>query len=526
MKMKKNTPETAVSKASKKRRLRIGATSTVITVLVVAGLVLLNVVLSVVAERFPLSTDLTDEKLYTLSQDSVDIAKGIDKNVEIVVFYDEDLFVNPENYVSADQGGVELAVVFREFRKALEQYKTYSDAKLTYSFVDLQLNPTSEYLQYDVSPQDILFLIRGEDDEKIDDDIYRIGNINDLYSYEQDLSGNYTYVSRVERILGSKINSVVRNEDPVIQVLTGHSENSTVIEGLRSLYELNGFVLEELDLRKVNLNFNERATIAVIAAPLLDYTEEELTRLSAWLDNDNKLERHLMVFTDTSADCPNLYEYLDVEWGIEVTDELIWETDNNRLYDYNGYASFADGLENDLTKDAVGEANLVFPQARRIKHKLATEDNDGASNPYNIPMVSFPKSAKLVSLENAANGNDPYDADAYPVYGMVSSYKYGYSNELMAGIASTVTVCGSPSAVTKYNLSNPTVKNEEMFLTYAQVAARVDAQMHISIKVLSSDTVNFTAGTAFNLGIWVFTVTIPAVTLLVCLVVFIRRRHL
>lgn len=524
MKVKKTTPETAAAKASKKRRLRIGATATVLTVVVAVGLVLFNVIAGVIAERFPLNIDLTDENLYTLTEDSVKIAKGIDKDVELVVFYDEDLFVSPENYIgSSENGGTELAVVFREFYKALEQYKSYSGGKLTYSFVDLQLNPTSEYLEYGVTSMDILFLIRGEDDEKTNDDVYRIANIEDLYSYEQDLSGNYTYVSRVERILASKVNSVVRNEDPVIQVLTGHSENSNVIAGLRSLYELNGFVMEELDLRKVNLNFNERATIAVIAAPLLDYTEEELARITAWLNNDNKLERHLLVFTDTTADCPVLYEYLDVEWGIEVTDELIWETDNNRLAGYDGYYSFADGLENTLTEGAVGEANLLFMQTRRIKYKLPTDDNDGASNPYNLLMVSFPSSAELVNIEDTSKR---YKADGYPVYGMVSSYKYSYSNELQSGIASTVTVCGSPTAANEYILSNPTVNNEELFLSYAQKAARVDAQLHISIKQLSSDTLSYTAGEAMTIGIWIFTVALPALTLIVCLVVFIRRRHL
>jgi hypothetical protein len=285
--------------------------------------------------------------------------------------------------------------------------------------------------------------------------------------------------------------------------------------------------MEELDLRKDN-KFNPAATIAVIASPQSDFSEAELERLNTWLNNDNKLERHLLVFTHATADCPNLYEYLDVEWGLEVTDEMLYETDGSRVLGalssyYGGYASFADGLENSLTTETVGTANLLFLQTRRIKNKLSLSDDNGASNPYNIPLVSFPSSVELVSIEDSKNR---YKADSYPVYGMVASYKYGYSNELQSGIASTVTVCGCPAAAYEDFLTYSSVKNEELFLSYAQRAARVDAQMHLSIKVLSSDTISCTADEAFNLGIWVFTVAVPALTLIACLVVFIRRRHL
>lgn len=535
MKVKKTTPETAVSKASKKRRLRIGAVSTVLTVFVVAGLILLNVVMSVIAERFPLNIDLTDENLYTLSADSIEIAKGIDKDIEVVVFYDEDLFVNPENYVDLSNGGAEQAVVFREFYKALEQYKTYSGGKLTYSFVDLQVNPNSEYRDYGVQSLSVLFLIRGEDDESIEDDIYRTALITDLYSYEQSMSGSYTYVSRVERIMGSKITSAVKNEQPVVHIITGHKEDDGVVSGLEWLYGANGFVFEEIDLRKEASAFNPEATIAVIAAPEQDFSPEELERLNTWLNNENKLERHLLVFTSTTADCPNLYEFLDVEWGLVVTDELIYETDGNRyLAGTDGYYGFADGVTYDedsenrdavFSSDCAGTATLLFPQTRRITHRFPTVSNNGATNPCNIPMVSFPSSAELVSLESA-DGKDRYKADSYPVYGMVSTYKYGYSNELQSGISTTVTVCGSPYAAYSYFLSYPSAKNEELFLSYGQIAARVDAQMHLSIKQLSSDTLQFTADEAMGIGIWTFTVAVPVLTLLICLVVFIRRRHL
>ena len=73
----------------------------------------------------------------------------------------------------------------------------------------------------------------------------------------------------------------------------------------------------------------------LIPAPEKDYSAEELQRIQKWVYNDGNYGRQLMVFVSPTADCPNLYEFLKVEYQITVTDELIVETDYNRIQNYN-----------------------------------------------------------------------------------------------------------------------------------------------------------------------------------------------
>ena len=50
--------------------------------------------------------------------------------------------------------------------------------------------------------------------------------------------------------------------------------------------------------------------------------------------------------------------------------------------------------------------------------------------------------------------------------------------------------------------------------------------MTISNKVYNNQTFTITVEKAENIGIWVFTVGLPVVVLIICLIVFLRRKHL
>ena len=53
-----------------------------------------------------------------------------------------------------------------------------------------------------------------------------------------------------------------------------------------------------------------------------------------------------------------------------------------------------------------------------------------------------------------------------------------------------------------------------------------DSGITISNKSLSADTVTFSGATQLILGLAVFTVGLPVIILVICLIVFIRRKNL
>lgn len=140
-------PEPAPKKKRKidSRKFRYGSMATAVTAVVVVLVVVLNVVVGILADRYPINLDLTKNKLFTLSDTSVELAKSIQKDVKVTVFYAEDIFKNPT------QSNDALNDVLREFYTAMQQYNNLTGGKVTVEYLDLNLNPTlrDQYAEYE-----------------------------------------------------------------------------------------------------------------------------------------------------------------------------------------------------------------------------------------------------------------------------------------------------------------------------------------------------------------------------------------
>ena len=78
-----------------KRRRNIRVTAIAVTAVVAVAVVLLNIVVGVLADRFPLSIDLTEDEVYSLTDEGIKIAEQIDKDVTVTFFMQEDILKKP-----------------------------------------------------------------------------------------------------------------------------------------------------------------------------------------------------------------------------------------------------------------------------------------------------------------------------------------------------------------------------------------------------------------------------------------------
>ncbi len=518
----KKTKKDKTARAINSRRLRYGSTSTALTAIVIAAIVLLNVIMGVLADKFPLTLDLSSDKVFTLSQQSVDIAKKVTQDMEIVIFEDEAEFTNPT--IGIQSGVPELDKTIKEFYLALQQYRTHSDNKVNFTFIDPNQQPAkfAKYENYGVSSGSILFLA-GER--------YKVCTLDDLYSYgyTSDYS-SYTFASTVEKTLAANIHSLCSGSDRVVQVLTGHGEDSQTISGLKELYELNGYTFKELAITG-SADFDKNAEVMLIAAPENDYSDAEIKRVQEWVFNDGNYGRHLMVFTHPTASCPNLYEFLNVEYKVQVTDELLLETDYNRMYQYNQYYAMANVTQSELITDSVGSANVILPVARRLVCDLPDKEEDTSDAFYRYQITGYPTSAQLINLadikdENGADKVHNAPESEYPLTSMVVSVVDSYNNNTSSSIFGTVTVSGCPAMAYSSYVQSATFKNEELLLETLNGLTGNDGGITISNKDMKADTITFSGGTAIVIGLAVFTIGLPVIVLIVCLVVFLRRKNL
>lgn len=514
------TDERAGGKGKKRkrgdsRRLRYGGMATGLTVVVVAVVVLFNVVAGVLNDRFPLNLDLTSEKLFTLTDESTEIAKGIQQDTQIVVFAAEKDFSNPSSGEDA------YNKILREFYEATRQYGQLSDGKVTTSYVDLVESPNlaTKYQQYEATSNDILFL-SGTRSAK--------ATVSDLMSYDEQSAYYYNKLtdvsSNVEKVLAAKLTMVTSENTPIITILTGHNEDSNTVSGVKSVAELNNYTTQELNITG-STDFNADSNLALIAAPSTDYSSDEIERLRKWLTNDGKYNRHLMVVLNYSASCPNLYEFLKVEYGLEVTDNLVFETDSNNVYQYTAYMTYGTVQSSDYTTD-LSNGRVLTPLTRQI---LTNESSSTDNSLYNIDLLTFPESSRLVKLADVTNESSTTEpkqakADEYPVIGMAYATKWGYDGDNNK-YETNVVLCGSQLIFTQNYLSMNSVKNESLLVDTLNGISGNESTVSVSSKSIEKTSMEFSTGQA-NIFFLVFVVLVPAALIVLCLVVFIRRRRL
>ena len=528
-KTKKTKKEKIRRTAGAKRRMQYRAGFTATIVIAAVLVVLFNVIVGVVADRFPITLDISKNKAFTLSEQSVEIAEQVENDIELIIFTDKEIFENPATGIN------ELDTTLREFFNALKQYNSHSKGKVTYSFIDPSQEPQrfAAYSKYEVKSGDMLFLA-GER--------YKVATVydgnysNDLYVMDTSsysYTGTYTFESNAEKLLASNIYALSGGEEHIVQVLVGHEEDSYVVDGLKGLYELNGYTFEELTITG-SVDFNKDASIMLIPAPEKDYSADEIKRVQEWVYNSGNYGRQLMVFTSPTADCPNLYEFLEVEYKITVTDELIVETDYNRIQNYNSLYTMTDIPSTDYTTAAVGTAKVFTPFTRRLTTTLPASIEANTIGTYAVPLTEYPSSAKLSKLESlqsedtAADTDITYAAaeDEYPLTGMLVHAIDSYNNDTQQSVEGRVFVSGCSAVAYSNYIQNGTLNNEDLLLGALNEMTGVENAITISSKTISNESVSFTNAGALIVGLGIFTIGLPIAVLIVCLVVFVRRKNL
>ena len=504
-------PEKPVKIKKDRRKLRYGGMATALTAVAVVVIVLINVVASVLSDRFPLNLDLTSNKMFTLNDTSVKVAKSLASDVKVYIFAEEKLFTQP---TTTNDG---LNDMLRQFHEALKQYNSLSGGKLTFEFIDLTSDPTkaSGFEEYEVTSGTILFVAGNR---------YQKATINDLYSYDQDsYTGQTTNLaSEVEQVLASRLLMVTSENTPGVVFLTGHEEDSNAVSGIQSLLEVNNYTVESLNFTGSE-ELSEDAVLAVIAAPSKDYSDDEIERLRAWLDNDGKRGRNLFVLINFSASCPNLYEFLRVDYGIEVTDQLVMETSSERVYRGYPYYTYADISSGGNVGDLSGK-RVLAPVTRQL---ITHFDSDTEETQYNLNVMTFPESAQLVPMAEATDENaeaEPKDAEEYPIVGMAQSTAWSIVDN-SAKVSTNVLVSGCQQMFYSSMMSLQTVYNEQLLLNEFNGMTGNKVAVSISNKSLERETLEFNMAQAY-IFFGIFVVAIPVILLIVCLVVFLRRRRL
>jgi ABC-type uncharacterized transport system involved in gliding motility auxiliary subunit len=334
--------------AATRRRILFGSTLGAGALLVLALVGIVNYL----AFRHYKRWDWTRSHLYTLSEKTEKIVGGLNRDVSVIVFMDEQ------------------SPVFEPTKELLARYAAASP-KLKVSYIDPLRNPArAQQLvqQYQVQRAAVVFE-SGKDK--------RVVEASDLadYDYSAMQEGGAPQMKgfKGEQKFTSAIVELVEAKKPTILFTTGHGEPSLdAMDGrgfgrLQRFLGTDNFTIEEwASLGKTAVPPN--TDLIVVAGPTQPFVAPELDLLSKFLAGGGRL----LVLVD-----PNLGEagrFADTGltawlggWGVKLQDDIVVDP-SNLLPFFSAETIFASNYGNHPIVDALRQARVpvVFALARSV----------------------------------------------------------------------------------------------------------------------------------------------------------------
>jgi len=320
------------------KNLRLSAYSVSAVIVVTAAAVLLNfIVLSLPDEVTQF--DLTENGLYTISEESLDFIKGVDKELEIYCLSDED---------STDE----------IIKKTLSAYASNSSF-ISLKYVDLSKNP--QFLSSLTDEEGA----RGDILVKCGDNV-RLIHQSDMIQTQMDYESFSTNVTGIdaEGQLASAISSVMSEERTMLKYVTGHGEleipELTLLN--RALKKKN---LEMESLNLLSVEKIEDTDILFICAPTSDYSKEEAQKVISYLEDGGKA----FIATQYSQKEGKLENFNSVfeGFGVKLSDGIVVEGSAGGFYGNNPMYLLPEVSSSPMTDTLYRQRRYAFiPYAQAI----------------------------------------------------------------------------------------------------------------------------------------------------------------
>lgn len=287
------------------KNISLSSYNVVMTVAFIAIAVIINLAASKLPVKYT-EIDVTDNKMYTLSDDTVDFVKNLKDDVKI--------------YIASKEDNADTTVI-----KTLDKMADLSD-KLSYDFVDLTVTPKF-YEKYTENSSDI-----GTGDLVVEcGDLSKIISSDDLYESQMDYSTyqqNVTGYDAEGKIVGA-LDYVTGGKQPKVYYLKGHSE-AEIESSFTDMLDKANISYEALTLLNAK-SVPKDADAVLVNNPQSDISEDDYNKLKDYIDNGGSL-----FINCTSSELTNMNKLLAL-YNVTVTDKYVVEGDasycsQNALY--------------------------------------------------------------------------------------------------------------------------------------------------------------------------------------------------
>ena len=532
--------KTEKDKKFNSKKLKHGAMATAFTCVFVALIVLVNVIATILFDKYPITLDLTENKIYSISEDAEKYVKQIDKKVYVTVLANRDDF---------ESFGDEYT---RTAAEILDKYRKHND-NIEVKYIDFLSNPDvmSDYAdQTNLGAYDIIFETRSTDSEGNEFKRVKVVGLMDMVNIKDEIIEYYVSAGYDTSSITSEIETYVLNyghsqtfslyksygmlgasnaetafvsafmavadDNPVTITFLNANRNEAELNYFKSLLDANGYMVNEINISTDQIP--EDTNVIVMAAPKLDYTAEELDKIDKFLDNNGDLKKSLIYMASAEqGDTPNIDEFLE-EYGIKIEKAIIGEFEEGYYYSGNPFLTrqfmvgkyYLDGF------DAKENAYFYVPYSRAVK-PLYEEDGmktvwtylASSSNAYTVDMKTEEKKQTgiLYSMVIGAKGKFVQDEDGN------TSTDFSH-----------VIAFGTEGFFADSALAASMFENSDMIITMLNEITNKKQGLIITPKAVNAVTFDINEKQA-NLLKYTFVFIIPIVTFVIGLVVYLRRKN-
>ncbi len=564
--------------ASTSRKLRYGGVSAILTALIIAAIIIINVIFGALAQKFMWYADLTPDLMFTVSDECISLlrdgdTKFKDSTKSPIQMVDEIRAEKLAADPSFDTSSVKINIIFCTdpdtlgdnaiqryvYNTALELQKEFPD------YIDIQnhnivRNPSavSKYktnAHSIINPSDVIIEFGTE---------YRVKTIRQFYTYNT-TTDEMPWAYNGEYCFASAILAVTRAESPVACLTTNHGELFEDDAFAQTLIDA-GFLVETLDL--ANEPIPENCRLIVIFNPTSDLREpdgitdiDEIGKLDEFLDGTNSL----MVFMDPETRrLTNFERYLE-EWGIafdrhtdgsgsEIT-RLVKDDSTSLLqagnqnfgytflseYAIGGYGGYiTESLQKNLSSNEIVFENAMsisysdtYKPAHHtpdestpdgVEYDYATYSQDGYTRAIYDVFTTTAKAEAIANGQVVERASDVNKLKLMTVSLEVRSTTE--SNYSFIDQTSYVYACGSPGFASSENLLGASAYgNRDLLLTVLRDIGREPVPVGLEFKPfadLTIDTITTSEATQYTVVLAI----IPAIVALACgIVVIVRRKN-
>lgn len=475
----KNTREQFSTRSSK-----MGSYSFLLTIVVLAILVTVNIALSFLPDSY-VQEDLTANQLYSISSQSKVLLSSLEEDVTIY-------------WVVA--GGEEDEYV----EKLLHNYEDYS-SRVKVEKKDPDLNPdfTNAYTDETIYNNSVIVECG---------DKYRYISYQDMY--ETSSMSAYSMYSSADEFAGeslitSAISYCTTKELPVVHILEGHGE-AELTESFQKALERDNLETETLSLLNLEAVPEETECI-LINAPATDLSETEKDMLLDFMESGGRV----LVISGTMEEekLPNLNAVME-NYGISVLEGVVVEEDTEHYVYGNPVLLMPQMNSSDIT-DPLIEDNyqVVVPVAKAL-------DVSGASD--DVAVTSLLESSEESFIKEEGYDIESYEQEEGDTQGPLTLAALVTKDLEEDSQMQLVWIASSLMLEDAYN-SYSSDANEDFVLNVLEMMCGKDDSISVRSKSLTNEYLTISTGDSSMIKVAAMGV-IPGVYLITGIIVAVRRK--